>query len=260
MRSEQEMRDWIKEKTQDYEKAKQRYERLSGETEYPLSVHLGQRRSLYLKSINISTYNLVLGETQSAREWFQRAAEWARTYAAVGYTNRHDEDIDRMRMSSIPKHYACAIRSAILSDSDACIEETATEILDVDPSFRDTLEELKFTPYYYDKSRLLSGLSTNRDDVARAQIDLARETASSTRRKYEGFFVGACEGMLADDSDAVAAAIESMVYSHRHQFDGEPRGYREIMDHTAAATLVLAQRRGHDIHVDSEFIPDALVD
>lgn len=262
MRSESEMREWIAEKEEEYRDDREVLESID---ELSPNQQLRSYHLAYLSSVIVATYRLQLGDESDSCHWFERAANHTRQRGLTAIA--HKDDLERRDVISASKKLTNGILCAILSDSDECIEETATAILELDDSFRDLLEEEGGSVLSYDESELLAAISQSRDDAARQAIDRIRSFASEPNfdeqhsgvpAGHSGPLADGCEGLLNGDGEVVTEAIKAMLNAHESNIDGDPRGHSEIMDHTAAAVLVLARDRGLDVTVESEYTPDAL--
>jgi len=264
MRSKQEMLDWIEKKEEGYEQ-----DRLVLENEEELNSSQLARipRGASISCSNVATYRLYLGEASEARRWFKRAA--THRFRAGQMRVKHKEVLERNAVLSATQIYGKAVQYALLSGSSECLEEIATGVLDLDESFRDVLDERGGSVLSYDDAELLAAVSLGEDEIARNAIERIRSFESDP--SYDGYYSGvpdghtgplvdASIGLFDGDAAAVTEAVEKMLDAHEAEVDGEPRGSREIVDHAAAAMIVLARNRGLNVTVESEYVPDALFD
>lgn len=262
MRSEEEMREWIDDKKESYERGGDVLEYLD---ELPPHQRLSYCHADYLKCANVGTYLLWLGETATANRWFERAANLSlqRGLAAAA----HADDLDPTDVRVIGKALTKAVVYAVLSRSSDCVEEVTAETLELESSFRDVIEENGANPLTFDTCKLLAAASAGQDELAREYVERVRNTATDPDSAFSSVPPGenppladACEGLIDGDAEAVTDAVEATLDAHADDVDDDPRGFREIVDRMAAAILVLARDRGLDVTVDSRYIPDALFD
>lgn len=262
MRSEREIREWIVDKEAEYEDDREVLEQID-----ELPPH--QQRSCYdfayLSSANVAVYRLWIGDRSEASRWFERAADHMLQRALV--TTTHTAELGRPGVQMIGKDLTEAVVNAVLSRSSGCLEEVTSEILELDSSVRDLIEENGGNPLTFDTCKLLAAVSAGQDELASEYVEQVRTTATDSDSAFSSALpgenpplAGACEGLLDGDAAAVTDAVEAMLAAHDENVGDDPRGFREIVDRTAAAMLVLARDRGLDVTVDSRYVPDALFD
>lgn len=225
---------------------------------------VGLCRPLYKDCLAVATWYLVLGDVDEARTWFEEAGEHVLVAARTCET--HPDAVERNRATNVSKYYAHAVRCSVLSGSDERRRETAAEVLALDESRRAFRSEHGAEPASFDECRLLAALVAGDDETAadsRERVEATRDDErfdtyySTVPEGHTGPLLDAAAAIVADDAEGVRTALEAMLAAHSASVDD--RDYFEaVVDHTAAALLVLAWERGLDVAVDSEFLPDAL--
>lgn len=206
---------------------------------------------------------LVVSDTEDAVDWFaQLAPAWTKQaeeewkYKLANETEYH---LGRFPWLDLYR----ALRSAVLSGDRAVIETTATAVWDLVTDPR--LDEYPSQDDAVRASivRALTALLLDRDDVAK-YIEEARAKFDDTNRhqEYYGSQVAAIEAIDEDDADGTEDAVrQSLVYHDQNFTNNEDLHFIEESVATHACLFVaLARQHGLDVHVDSEYVPEAIYD
>lgn len=204
---------------------------------------------------------LYLSEVGDASEWFANVSPGWIEDATAKWEFKLEGD-KQPRIDRLPwRHLYRALQSAVLSGDEAVIESSATAVRE-----RATAPELDDLPGQEHGHRAwivraFAALLLGRDDVpdyleeARSRLD-----DDSYHQGYFGSQVDALEGIFEQDEVATREAIEDCLAFHAASFtDNEDMHFvEEVVSADACTFIVLARQRGLDIHVDSEYVPEAV--
>lgn len=202
---------------------------------------------LGLKARGCGIYTLLLGDTDSAREWFAESSA------------RYLQERERCRGSTNePQMLLWTLLTAVLSgDEDAMREaaESGASVEHADPKY--------FTQF----DRCLVGLLDGDDNAVRAAADelAASEDDAADRLDYYDGLGATCRAIAAEDTDALDRGLAAVLERHEELVPT----FGATMDDglvciPATALLVLARRRGLAVEgldaLDSEYVPRELVE
>lgn len=213
-------------------------------------------RSLSHDAMEIAACDLRLGNVADAREWYVRAAIADRSYLRV-FVDRWDDLLKGAQtQSGVRAGYG--IISAILSGHPQLIEETAEQVLGLSDDYP---SEYAGTGEYYWRACIYAALAVGDDAAARESLEQYRAYVHEEYDSpgYEAV-VQIFDGLLDDDATAVRAGLDQRLQRHADSIEDISR-WRDLVCHSAAASLFLARYRGMDVTVaefDSEYLPTAL--
>lgn len=259
-RSESEAREWVEEKKINYDAVRNRIDSAI-ESEEPPGTIVPKFHSVYINAFAAATYSLVLGDVETARKWFHRAADTIRDQRT--FVVDHYDDVGWSRQKMVSNYGVKSLTCACLADDWACAEEIAT-------STRTESETVANLDHVRTVERLESQVlaTTVLDDgdvneLADQLIETAEEMDeyfTAVRPGQSGLLAGTATAIVDRDQDATVEGITAIVAAHEDHLDGEPSRAAQVVSHLAVALLVLANHRGLDVHVDSEYVPDAVYD
>lgn len=204
---------------------------------------------------------LYLGEVEEAQEWLAMVAP-----AFVDASRRMLERIDTPETTAAgPRPWSDlykGIQAATLSGDDEVQAETVDGVrqLVTDP----LVEKIPDSSHpYIGLIRTLTALLDDHGDADAAIEDLRERIAASDDPDDEAFFAPpatAIDGLYQDDSELVRKGIDELLAWHDRVITSrdEHELVEEGIDPKAAMFLVLAHRRGLNVHVDSEYLPEAV--
>jgi hypothetical protein len=192
-----------------------------------------------------------LGNVNSARQWFARAAYAERSY--VDIFAKHYDELPVSNQNNGSTRAQFAIQDAILAGDSRLIEVTAGQVLDLSDDYPN--EYLGTGETYY-KACFVASLATGDmasaatyRDRCRDVVDDPDEYVTALLRTYDGF--------LDEDSHAVEANLQELVDIHADAAEDLSR-WLQVMSPAAGALFLLAKDRGMEITVDSWYLPDGL--
>lgn len=206
---------------------------------------------------------LYLGERNQATEWFvsvspgwivDAASEWE-----FKLEGGKQPQIGRLPWLLLYR----ALQTAVLSADSELVRSSATDVWE-----RATAPELDDLPGQEHAHRAwivraFAALLLDRDDVPE-HLQEAR-TCLGDDAYHQGYFgpqVDAIEGIYRRDQAGTNEAIEEALAFHESSFtDNEDMHFVEEAVSADASTFVaLVRQRGLDVHVDSQYVPDAVYD
>jgi len=194
----------------------------------------------------VATYSLGLDRVQSAQDWFSWAAVmWG--HAVVEIQGNWET------LQSEPPHLSRSISRALFSSNTQIPRGISLALLERETD--EYAEKLGKDQHYY-RPRVWANLLYDRDDQARMLCEEMRTyDLKPLNDRYLAFF----DALLEADPSAVEAAITEMNELHA-EGAADSSEYTSYMDHSGTAMVLTARQRGLRVVVDSETIPQNLVD
>jgi hypothetical protein len=208
-------------------------------------------RSLGLDCLEIASCELQLGNVDTARQWFARAAFAERSYVDV--FSRHFDELRTSNQNNGSTRALLAIEDALLSGDSRLIEITANEVLNLSDDY--ATEYGRSREIYYEAC-MLASLSKNNNTAVR-KYKTAYEDVVEEPKPHSIALMDTYDGFLADDASAVQTALQEMVDYHAESTDDLSR-WLELMSPAVGALFLIARDRGMDITVDSWYLPGGL--
>lgn len=207
--------------------------------------------SIYSAHESIGVFLAFLGQTVEAREWFEKAANYADRYAKSTENLWHSADLDYKDL--LPRMLFGGLISAIISADQQQIIQISRTTLDMDERF---LKEFALQRVYYTPKALAAVcLDTEQVDDF---IECARNEEGGTDRFLAR--LSAIETISSQDDSGVEAAVEQLLNIHKTNRSNNLSDPNSIMSYDATAFVILARQRGLNVQVQSPYIPSALVD
>lgn len=204
---------------------------------------------------------LYLGEDEEAAAWFADVSPAWVMNAEDKWEFKLEGD-KQPHIGRLPwRHLYRALQTAILSSNEAVTESTAVRVWEMSTS-----SDLNELPGQKDARRAsvvraIAALLSGRDDVA-TYLEEAR-TRLGDDRYHQGYFgsqVDAIDGIFNREDAPAETAIKDALAFHDESFtDNEDMHFvEEAVSIDACTFIALARQRGLDVHVDSEYVPEAV--
>lgn len=208
--------------------------------EHSLHLALGNRYR------GVGTYLAVDGDSAALTHFEWAAAHYLRRITAAR-PFRHE--LEGATWENETMVYVRALNCALISMDTKRIRQIAAHTRTLDDEYLDRWEGVfddSAEGYYYVRTFAETTLET---DEAQTYHTKLAEVSDDER------LLGYLDALLSNDSERVVSSIET--YANKHDADHEsPEGPSELVCWSAAAFLVLAWRRGHDVAVEADCIPD----
>lgn len=203
------------------------------------------------QSQTIGLYRLNLGECDGAISEFERSVGW--------YSKTLQEF--RTRRDSLGESEANNVLdllySALLSGDTELGHNAAEMALEVPGEFVDRFPTIY--RFYYMKSLAASILNT---DDRQEYLDSLEESLVDTSDTQHTFFEAlwtALSGLEKADEDRFSTGVEQLLDWHHQQVDLENKtDAKDLVCRQGAALIVLARRKGVNVRVDSEYLPECV--
>lgn len=201
-----------------------------------------------------------LGDIETAREHFSLASREYRT--SVREARKREGDLHTFR--NIPMTLVNGVYSAALAGNGELARTLSGEILELPPEMRPPHEfvdeSVTFHPDKYYLARCLAGAVLDRVDQADLEeLEAINEDKPPVDALYGQAILDFARGLDEDEPALVERGVESMLEHHDRELD-EENVVDVLMCPQATALLVLARQRGYDVEIDSEFVPEDLVE
>lgn len=214
------------------------------------------KRNLASDCRAIAVYQFVLGECSEGRAEFRAAADHYRT--ALELTrDRHDAP-----QKGEPIRLRMLLEAALLSGDDDLVEAAADLTLETPPSFVETYPVYDFYHYYamalataIAETGELESFLQRLDDAVE---DLDPEHTEGDVRGHYRSRSSALAGIASRDEAQFDSGISDVLAHHAESSSLDSTQPKELVCIGGAALLVLARRKGMDVHVDSEFVPECV--
>ncbi|MFC7046022.1 Imm49 family immunity protein [Halobacteriaceae archaeon GCM10025711] len=207
-------------------------------------------------SKELGVWSLIEGATAEAIEWFETAAD--HYTESIRERRVHREIIEKAAWGNEPYALADAMFSAILSGDGDLIEDAARTALDADETYT---EEFPGTTAWYYFAVGLAGVLIDEPTERERGLSGLRAAHDSLAAKFKQFFAGritVLESFAANDAARVEEGLQTMLDDHADDAPANTTSPDELICVPAMALLVLARRRGLDVDVESEYLPDTL--
>lgn len=201
----------------------------------------------------IASCELHLGNVEAAREWFARAALADRSYLHLVVTRW--EELSSGAQTRGGTRALSAMINALLAGDHRLIEAITEQVLTLSDDYPN---EYAGTGEYYWKACTVASIVE--DDLTAAIEYLDAYIAVLDEGEFDTHSEGlvrAHRGLVDADRDRVRQGLQQMLDHHDSALEELP-SRMELMSHIVGSHLLLARDRGMDIHVDSEYLPDAL--
>lgn len=197
-------------------------------------------------------------DTQAARAVLARAAAmYRRAVDAARSEPPYANAYRRCPMTLVEALYV-----ATLAGEFGVVREIATEIIELEPEdgADEAVDGVAFeTDKYYLATCLAGAVLGDVDRQAMQELDSINAKKDTPDSLYGDGIIEFARGIASEEPEHFQAAIRSVDEYHELTLNGE-NVVDLIMAKEATALYILARRRGYDVQVDSEFIPDSLVE
>ena len=207
----------------------------------------------------LATGAALYGATRQARQWFGLAARLRHQNIATGRLRR---DIrERAIWEGEPRVFARAMVDALLSHDDAVVTSVAEDAIEMDECYLDEFapDYPDFPAHYYNsKSKAALALGDPSAPEFVEQLAAATDELPDPGPFWQTaptFYRAISAG---EQSDAQAAAEDLLTYHLEAR--SSPDDPDEFVFHNLAALVVLADRQGTPVSLDSPRVPAAVTD
>lgn len=222
-------------------------------------------QSIALSARSAALYCVLLDEFDRACNWFETASDH---YLASGVA-RFEVNVDTLSdLTNAPYQFVSAVYMASLASDEVAFREIADAVLNADREHLYELQDGSTTTYELDAdefyhARCLAALVIDDQDRTTRSLNQLRDAIRANRQSTAHYITRDAtfaEGLLEKDPEIVTDAIEEGFLHHRRNLRGEPETDEELICVEATAMLLLAQRAGLDIDIESEFVPTEYVE
>lgn len=218
--------------------------------------------SMDVRSRWVALGMLYLGEVEEAQRWFGIIAP---EFIQLGREQSGlVEDQEATAAGSMPGvDLERGIQAAVLSGDEDLVAEIVEEAHQIatDPSV-ETVPDPNWP--FLGLVRALTAVLGADDDTAAALEEFRERIAASDDPDAESYFeplATATEGFHREDPSLVREGIEGYLKWHDQRLSGYDAEYEIVeqgVEVKSCTFLVLAHRRGLDVHVDSEYVPETV--
>lgn len=220
--------------------------------DYPAENRHSVHYSVGVRYHGVGAFHIALGELDPAREAFADAARHYLSAAVESRPYRREPPTDKWRNE--PIRLVRGLYCAVVAGTDDTLSECAREMLSLDDDY---LERYPAQLFY--RAKALAAVVLD-DDRQREFVEAFEAAVDPHFVPDDEAIARVCRGLLDAEESAVVGGVEDLLEHHRDRIDGEPDSKSEVLSLPATALLVLARDRGLDAWVDSEFVPDVLVE
>ena len=212
-------------------------------------------RTMGMKYQALGLYKLSLEECDAAVSEFITATKWYRD-SVRKFRQRRDSPSDNFEGgTTLLKFLYCAVFSR---EEDLAIEASKLALETSIHHYRRFSTEWR---YYYMKALAASILGTKEQEKYLNKMEQTLAHLDGTTKTFFEALWNSLSGLIDKDTERFCMGIKQILEWHDGKVDFENKtSAKDLVCQQAASLLVLAQQKGMEIRVDSEYIPECVYD
>lgn len=205
----------------------------------------------------IGLYKLLLGELSSSEEKFEEATR--KKLLKYNYKSEYElEEYGRTCWQTQMSVLEEVLYTALLARNDELTQKVVAEVTKLDSAYKN---EYPKTVYCYYHVKALANVAI--DSASQKEyIDALRESVADEDahlQQYFGAVAAILDGIRIGDETRVEDGLITLLDRHAEKREGKRSSLRDHVSRRPLALFLLARKRGLEIDIDSQYIPDTVL-
>ena len=215
-------------------------------------------RNIAMKYQKLGVCHAYDGDILAAQEQFSEAAQtYQQAASAAEELPPYATFYRRIPMTLTEALYAAALAGEVDTVTKVA---TAVDTLDPEEGAGEVAEEIVFKrDKYYLAHSLASAVLDDANQATLEELEAINDEKPATEQEYGGGILAIARGIDTDDGILIESGLRSLLEYHDRQ--RHPDNVIDlVIAPEATALLIITRQQGYDVTIDSEFIPEELVD